>query len=359
MKFFVLTLTGLLLGFFLSGCGDSASKTAAFSEPASSLSSPEGMVRYLRSLPSVQEIETWDNPYGPGLEIRTRHYRVFTTLMEPLMLRQLPFFLESAFEAYSRQVPDPVSADRPFTTYLFGQRSEWEAFTRDFTGEQAEMYLRIQRGAYVLNDVCAAYYIGRTQTFAVLGHEGWHQFNSRFFSFRIPSWLDEGIATLFESSRFERNRFVFEPQNNLNRLGSLKLTMDNGRMIPLRDLIVLNPGQVLPGLNGGEENVTAFYAQTYAFVRFLREENYGARLKSYHNLLLAGLRGNWPLDEAQRRVAADRSLPLTVAWNAQVSPRLFSMYIDPDIEKIDREYQNYCSRKVYHIRVRTREDAAR
>lgn len=353
---FRLLLIGLLFTLLLmAGCAGSASRG---SKSAAVLATPEGLVDYLQTVPSIQEVAAWDNPYGPGLTIRTRNYEVRTTLMEPLMLRQLPFFLESAHEAYRRQIPDPVSSDRPFVTYLFGRREHWEAFTRDFTGENAELYLRIQRGAYALNDVCVAYHIGRAATFSVLGHEGWHQFNSRYFTYRIPSWLDEGIATLFENARFERNRFVFEPQNNLSRLGALKLTMQSGRMIPLRDLIVLNPGQVLPAVGGSDDHVNAFYAQTYALVRFLRESNYGQRLRSYHNLLLAGLRGNWPLHEDERLIASDRSVPLTIAWNARVSPRLFALYIDRDIERLDQQYRQFCDRSVSHIQVRTSEDAA-
>ena len=91
-------------------------------------------------------------------------------------------------------------------------------------------------------------------------------------------------------------------------------------------------------------------------MRFLREENYGRRLRDYHNLLLAGLRGNWPLTDSQKRIASDRRLPLTVAWNAQVSPRLFSLYIDSDLEQLEKEYHAFCSRSVYRVRVRERVD---
>jgi len=52
------------------------------------------------------------------------------------------------------------------------------------------------------------YYIGRERTFSALGHEGWHQFNSRHFKFRLPSWLDEGIAMLFEIHRSEKGFFI-------------------------------------------------------------------------------------------------------------------------------------------------------
>jgi hypothetical protein len=346
------SLCGLLIVCLGPGCGQPPLSSANPDRSGSGLSTPQGLAQYLHDLPAVQQTEVWDNPYGPGIKIVTRHYEVYTTLADPLMLRQVPSFVESAYEAYQAQLPDPVSTDRPYVTYLFGLRSEWEAFTRDFAGPHAQVYLRIQKGAYAINEVCVAYNIGRTQTFSVLGHEGWHQFNSRFFVYRLPSWLDEGVATLFETCQYRQGRFVFEPQRNLNRLGALKETLLTGQMIPLEQLIVLNPGQVLPGSDGGEESVVAFYAQTYALVRFLREEFYGYYLKRYHTLMAAGLRGNWPLNPVEAELASNRNLPMTVAWNRQVSPRLFAQYIDPDLRKIETEYRAFCEKITYPVRLR-------
>ena len=96
----------------------------------------------------------------------------------------------------------------------------------------------------------------------------------------------------------------------------------------------------------------AFYAQTYALVRFLREEYYGYYLRKYHTLLAAGLRGNWPLDEIEARVASDRNLPMTVGWNQRVSPRLFSLYIDDDLKKIETEYRAFCNKIIYNVRLK-------
>lgn len=350
MAFRRLILSSLIaLGVLLAaGCGHVPSTPDPF-QP--SLSSREGLIQYLRDLPAVHDLQIWDNPYASGLVILTRHYQIYTTLDDPLMLRQVPSFVESVYAEYQAQLPDPVDSDHRFVIYLFADRRQWEQFTRDFAGPDAQMYLRIQKGAYAINDVCVAYHIGRSQTFSVLGHEGWHQFNSRFFTYRLPSWLDEGVATLFETCRFHQGRFVFEPQRNLLRLGALKETLLTGRMIPLEQLLVLNPGQVLPTSGGTEERVTAFYAQTYALVRFLREEFYGYYLRKYHTMMAAALRGRWPLDEIEARIASDRNLPLTVAWNQQVAVRLFSLYIDSDLNKIEKEYRAFCEKITYPVRI--------
>jgi len=316
------------------------------------METPEDFADYVRNEPAVRDVKVWDNPYGPGLVIETKHYRVHTTLLEPLMLRQVPSFLESAYIAYQNQLPSPLSSIYLFDIYLFGTRNEWEAFTRSFVGEEAAIYLSIKEGAYTANGVWAGYNIGRKTTFQILGHEGWHQFNQRLFVYRLPSWLDEGIATLFETCRYTEGRFVFEPGKNLNRLGSLKLTMQNGSFIPLHKLILLNPGQVLNDGSGNDAAVIAYYAQVYAFVRFLREQDYGVRLRKYHALLLGAANGTWPLQEDWAAMASDRTRRLTAGWNSRVSGALFDYYVDENIQRLDAEYRAFCAKITYRIQLK-------
>jgi len=307
------------------------------------------MVEYLQrqNLPAVKSIEVWHNEYGDGLIITTQHYQIYTTLLDSLMLRELPGFVESCYRGYNSQLPEPIETRTKFTIYLFGQRKQWEDFTKAFAGPQASVFRKIKSGAYYLNGACVVYYIGRERTFSALAHEGWHQFNSRHFKFRLPSWLDEGIAMLFEAPRSERGFFYFEPGRNVGRLGALKKTLMKNKMIPLKELIAMNPGEVL--ITNETESVMAFYAQSYALVRFLREERYGKRLRNYHRMLLDGLWGRWPLSEAGKRIAADRNIPLTVRWNRMVGLLLFKLYIGEDFEQIEQEYLAFCRKIVYRV----------
>ena len=89
----------------------------------------------------------------------------------------------------------------------------------------------------------------------------------------------------------------------------------------------------------------------FSFVRFLREDNYGIRLKKYHGLLLDALYGRWPIDEQQARIAGDRNIPLTVRWNSFISPKLFSYYFGVRPEQLENEYRNFCNKLVYRVKV--------
>lgn len=338
----------IILIFITSIAG--IAKKAESDDKTPSLSSVEGLIQYVAPLPAVQRVEKWDNPYGPGIEIETQHYRIYTTLLEPLMLRQVPAFVEAAFKQYQSQLPVEVDSSIRSTLYLFDNREQWEKFTIQFTGQQSTIYLKIKKGAYFLNGNCVAYNIGRMRTFSVIGHEGWHQFCNKFFKYRLPSWLDEGIAQLFEQSDFVDGQFVFSPAKNLQRLGALKLTLDNNHIIGLRELISINPGEVVMW-EESDKAVMAFYAEAYALVRFLREDNYGKRLANYQNMLEGALEGKWPLNETEAKMASDRNIPPTVEWNRYIAQKLFDIYIHQNIEQLEPEYIRFCRKIVYYVRV--------
>lgn len=308
------------------------------------------MIQYLSDLPSVQKVQDWQNEFAPGVTITTKHYEIHTTLLEPLLLHNIPCFMESAYLAYQKQLPKPIESQTKYKIYLFGNRQQWEDFTKEFAGKNSHMYLKIKKGAYYLNGACVAFDIGRERTLSVLGHEGWHQFNSRHFAYRLPSWLDEGIATLFESTRHNNSSFSFNPAHNLGRLGSLRKMLLSRRIIPLEKLISLNPGEVVA--HADTDAVMAFYAQSYALIRFLREDGYGKRLNRYHNLLLDACDGKWPLESNLQRIASDRNIPLTTDWNRYVSQKLFTSYISEDYDKLQDEYIAFCKKIARTVRLK-------
>jgi hypothetical protein len=332
---------------YLAGCDSADPPIAA----APAINTPEGMISYLKSqnLPALKSIEQWDSQFGPGLKLTTTHYEIYTTLLEPLMLTQVPGFVESAYRGYQSQLPEPFETNTKFTMYLFADRKQWETFTIGFVGPMSPIYLKIKAGAYYLNGACVAYNIGRERTFATIGHEGWHQFNSRMFKYRLPSWLDEGVAMQFEIGKYDKGFFNFQPALNGYRLGSLKQTLIKNQMIPLRDLIGMNPGEVVIE---SDDATAAFYSQSYALVRFLREEDYGKRLLKYQKMLLDGLRGNWPLDEADKRIAQDRNIPITVSWNQMTGTLLFKDYIGDDYDTIEKQYVAFCRKIVYYVQLK-------
>lgn len=341
----------------LAGCARSNGPRASWIDSVESSPTELSTLERLQNerLPALRSVEPWGNQFSSGLKLTTDHYEIFTTLEQPLILRMIPGFVESAYRGYNDQLAQPIETSNKFTIYLFADRRQWEDFTIAFAGDQAPMFLKIKTGAYYLNGACVVYDIGPKRTLAAVGHEGWHQFNSRLFEYRLPSWLDEGVAMLFEASVYEHGLFRFDPSTNVQRLGALKETLDKSKLLTLEELILTSPGEVLA--TDQTETVMAFYSQSYALIRFLRESSYGKRLASYHRLLQDGLDGRWPLDESAGTIARDRNLPRTIPWNRQVGRQLFELYVGSEMESLDLEYQAFCRRIVSGLSfVRVEED---
>jgi hypothetical protein len=285
-------------------------------------------------------IQAWPNRFGPGLCLYTEHYEILTTLVDPVFLERLPEFVEAAYCAYNQHLPIPIIPGSRSTIYLFENRSQWEDFTHSFAGRQASLYVKIQEGAYCHQGSCVAYDIGLQRTLAAIGHEGWHQFTSRHFKYRLPSWLDEGIAMQFESPRRIQGRLEFFPYENHYRLGSLTRMLRQRDQLSLPTLLSISPGEVMA--SDRAESVMAFYSQSYALVRFLQEAGQQKYLRHYQALVYDGLRGKWPLSKKNRRIAEDRNQARTIKWNCRVGKKLFTHYICSDPEGIEPEFIDFC-----------------
>jgi len=292
------------------------------------LQSAQGAVGY--------SITHWYNRIGHGLRIQTNHYTIYTTIADPDLLDKAARLMEAAHQAYNQLLPYPVEPRTRSVIYLFSNRQQWEAFILDFAGTQAQTLLKITNGAVCHNGTCIAYDIGKDQTLSALAHEGWHQFTSRHFALRLPSWLDEGMAMTFEAFRQTQDGFVFCPSANSYRLQAVGRFLSNGFGMDLSELLASSPGEVLA--TDQSEQVQALYARWFCLVMFLQDRYQHGLQRSLHDAFL----GRWQLTGPLAIVAADRNIPRTTAWNRIVGPWLFGYYIADDTKTVQQELSRYC-----------------
>jgi hypothetical protein len=138
----------------------------------------------------------------------------------------------------------------------------------------------------------------------------------------------------FETNRYEKGLFYFEPAENIYRLDMLKKAVAQNQTIPLEKLLETDPGSLV----GNDPQILAFYSQCYALVLFLRRADAG----NFNLLLTDGLKGKWPISDEDKLTAADRTIPLTVIWNKNVGPQLFKQYFGSDISTIEKDYLDFC-----------------
>ncbi|MFN0131893.1 MAG: hypothetical protein ACKVW3_05100 [Phycisphaerales bacterium] len=283
------------------------------------------------------DIDAWEFDGTPGIVLRTAHHRLFTTEADPQLLEQLPTFLEAVVDHYVTALgPLPRPALR-LDTFLLRDRTQWERLTRQVMGDEAHVYLRIQRGGFSSGGRAILWTIGRRDTLAILAHEGWHQYAQRTFRDALPGWADEGVATYMEGfvPTVAGAAPIMAPWANPERFDQLRSAFESGSLIPLQRLITVAPRELIAA--GGNEALT-YYGQVWALIHFLREGGNG--MAGEHRQQLMNLVADTAAGRMRRYVEARaaRRIPAATPTD-RLGAEVFRAYFGPDLAAADREFR--------------------
>ena len=295
------------------------------------------------SEPARIRVEKWYFEGKPAKKVVTPHYLIYTTVEDPEIVESVGQLMEGALSQYRRLVPSVAVTDKPMECYLFQSRHQWAAFTKGKTGADAAIYLQINRGGYTVGDWYVAYFIGELGTYSVAAHEGFHQYVARHFRSRLPPFLEEGLACMFEEVRWGEGRRARGgplPRWNFSRNGSrmlgLRNAVEGGRLIPLAELASMHAGQVV---DRAPEQIEAFYAQSWAFAKFLWDGDTGRYRPALRRLLTDAATGNlFPGDNSRKR---DGGL-----WDPESARPLLEHYLGSSLETVDGAFRRYAKRLV-------------
>lgn len=280
--------------------------------------------------PAMLVTEGWNFGETPGRVIRTAHYNLYTTVEDEDLLERVPQVLEGALQQYRMLAPEVTLTSRRMDCYLFANRTQWAAFTIVNAGEDAEIYLQVQRGGYCLGDRAVTYFLGDLSTYSVTAHEGWHQFVARHFRTRLPPFLEEGVACLFESINFENGLPRWNLSVNYNRIDKLRAAVAANDLWPLEELISMHAGQVI---SLPTERIEAFYAQNWAFARFLWEGEQGHFRPAFQRMLQDAAAGRLP----EHLIVGGGG----ATWRPSAVKPLLEHYLQLPMAEIDRRFQAY------------------
>ncbi|MBI9018303.1 MAG: hypothetical protein JEZ07_13705 [Phycisphaerae bacterium] len=287
----------------------------------------------MKTTPTIEHVDVWQCPEyiqgKPGNKIITRHYDIYTTVEDRLILQRLPLVMESAFEAYC-QLANYTSSKTSLNVYFFASRQQWEDFTLKLVKPNPQEYLQIKSGAYCYQGNIVAYHIGRKTNFSIVAHEGWHQFRGLIAKGDFPAWLDECIACSFESWKEEDRQLIFDAKFNGARLMALKKTIANGKLFSLEQMLRSEPGQMV---NANEAD--AYYAQLYSLSRFLHEYDYCYYELNFRKILIDSIECKWQ-KEFEYLPANTRK------WNSVAGLEMFKRYVNSDMATANAQYRSFC-----------------
>jgi hypothetical protein len=270
---------------------------------------------------------------NPGTRVDLPHYTIFSTLEDRAVLNQLCDVLENGFAAYRSVAGDVPVSPQPMVCYVFGSRTQWAAYTKAHAGEDAGVYLLVNRGGYTAGDQFVAYWIGDTGTFSVAAHEGWHQFAARNLKGRFPPFLEEGIACLFEQPQWIDGLPRFDTTHNPPRLSALRAAADGEELYTLNTLVRMHAGQVV---GKRAARIEAFYAESWAFARFLLEGEHGRYRPALNRMIQDAARGELFADDSIESPSGGGPL-----WNPASAKPMLEHYLDKPLDKIEIAFAKY------------------
>ena len=281
--------------------------------------------------PSLVEFQKLSIDGSQGNRVSCPHYVIYSTVADTQLLHHVVELLEGALCEYRSLAPEVPTSDRPMECYLFETRAEWAAFTRAHTGQDAPIYLRVNRGGYTVGDWFVAYCIGDTATCSVTAHEGWHQYVARHLKGRLPPFLEEGLACLFEQVQWEGDLPRWDLNRNEPRLNSLRSAVAGNHLYPLSQLVRMHAGQVV---GKSSAQIEAFYAESWAFARFLHDGNEGRNRMALQQMLA---------DAAQGKLYADSSRQLSDGplWDPATAKPMLEHYLAMPLPQIEHKFFDY------------------
>lgn len=331
-------MLGLLL-VLLVGCVTRSGTTPNRAAPAAS-TQPGQMSE--TDAPIPVERTAWRFAGADGQIITTPHYQLYITLGDPKVIDRLLVFAERGLTHYTSALADLPMPAGHLETYLFQNRKQWEAKTRQLLPTQAPTFLNLGRGGFTTRGRSVLYYIdrhGRTRdTFAILAHEGWHQYAQTTFRRQLPIWLEEGIATYMEGYLTDpEGRVEFRPWANRERYRTLRHAVRTDKLIGLDEVITRTPQSFL---EVSKDQLLVYYSQVWALVHFLHEGPGGQYRPKLIQLLT---------DAAHDRVVAKRSTRnestegrrRTGTLRSELASILVKQYFDAEFDTFEQQYTDF------------------
>jgi hypothetical protein len=196
--------------------------------------------------------------------LETSHYRIHTDL-DSTLAEDLGRRMDAMYDEYARRLADfsRDSKDQVLEVYLFQKQEDYDAFTQKRALNTGGVFLPT-RGTL------AAFYQGqgRDALRRTLQHEAFHQFAHSFISKRLPPWLNEGLAVLFEEGIWTGKSFELG-EVPPRRVRQLRADLAGRRLTEFHEFMSMDNDRWTAALGREPGLAAAQYNQAWAMVHFL------------------------------------------------------------------------------------------
>ena len=222
----------------------------------------------------------------------SKHYAIETALSRK-ETRPLARHMDRIFAAYHDKFQDiglEAKRAKPMALYLFRTQKQYLRFLakHEIDGTNTGGMFIYRRQLQGL----ATFTQGRsvTETFAVLQHEGFHQFAFHYIGPELPIWVNEGLAQYFEDGIFVRGKLQLDLAN-AERIASVKAALKERRAIDFERMLSITSEQWSEVLKTDPAEARLLYDQAWSMAFFLVTTEQGRRARPFHAYLKAVAKG--------------------------------------------------------------------
>jgi hypothetical protein len=232
-----------------------------------------GCTPHPRPVPVVASAPTtseWSYRQFRGTQIRTEHWVIYTTTMEPSWMDRLPRFVEACYSQYKALVPAPDTS-RSLALYLFANGVQWDDFAAMQGVPRTSIDVQSRLGGFSHKGVSAVYLDSPANTLRAIAHTGMHQYLWRHSPAQPPTWVDEALATLAEGFDWRGRTFRFEPRFNDWRFEEARAAIQRDWLLDLHTILTLDGLAKLPN---PQTAAKTYLAQLWTIAVFLQNDRH-------------------------------------------------------------------------------------
>ncbi len=282
------------------------------------------------------ESKAWPLKFHKGVILESEHYRVYTTTRDTFFHQALMNLAEKQYARISKRLT--VAPKKKMSVYIFANVNQWKAFTRARFGSSLNKVFKIRNGGYTYGGIAAFAYMGRYPTLTVLAHELFHLYLSNASKEHVPTWVNEGLACLFEAHEWNGTMPEFSFRKNVFRQEYLRKAFSEGKLIPLEKLLTSRP---LGVVDDSQTKLLVYYAQVWALMSFLEETKVKKWHDGFENMLADVGRKDFTVKTRGYLVT------MTDKKRSSFAVAAFLRYITEDMAGFEIAYKKYMKKIAY------------
>lgn len=220
----------------------------------------------------------------------SQHYTIHTNLTAAEM-RPFASHMDLVFDNYQKRFANfHASQHGPLQFYLLGTRKQYLQFLAMHGIDAANSGGMFFVTSKIHGLATWAFGRSRLRAFAILQHEGFHQFAFYYIGRDLPPWANEGIAQYFEDGIIVHGQLLLGLADK-RRLDIVQSAIDRRHFVPISKLVDIDGQRWDQILQEHPQISTLLYAEAWDMVYFLIHGNHGrycAAFEKYLHLVADG-----------------------------------------------------------------------